>query len=264
MKTLTLFVLLFVSLALMAKEKGTLLPDIIAAESKAYKMPLAYVEQAETLYDSLKLAASGLGKDIFLKAYKGYVYLLNMGLVKKPGILSIVDFSQSNRQKRFYIIDLKAVKLFMNTYVLHGKNSGDEMATSFSNVVDSYKSSLGFLITSDTYTGDAGYSLRFRGMEPGINDNVRSRSIIVHGSKFINEQIAKRGKVSKSLGCPAVPMAQTKRIINAIKGGTVYFIYHPNDYYHSSSPILNAYIPEPALLPSMPVNAEDCMVVRCD
>ena len=57
------------------------------------------------------------------------------------------------------------------------------MATSFSNLPDSYKSAVGFMLTDDTYNGHCGYSLRFNGVEPGFNDRIRNRAIIVHGKK---------------------------------------------------------------------------------
>ena len=38
------------------------------------------------------------------------------------------------------------------------------------------------MITAETYTGKAGLSMRFDGVERGINDRVRSRDIVLHGS----------------------------------------------------------------------------------
>lgn len=209
-------------------------------EAQLYKMPVAYIKAATELYQQLQLQQKGLEKDIFVKAYKGYLHLQAQGLVHNADMLSIADFSQSNQNKRLYIINLRTRSLMMHTYVSHGKNSGNVMATSFSNVNNSNKSVLGFLLTADTYMGANGLSLRFRGMEKGINDMVTTRAIVVHGSKFVNEQeLARRGEMVNSLGCPAVPMAQSKTIIEAIKGGSVYFIYHPDEMYANRSPILN-------------------------
>lgn len=138
-------------------------------------------------------------------------------------------------------MDLKAGRLLFNTFVSHGKNSGEEYATSFSNVKESNKSSLGFLVTAETYNGKAGYSLRFDGMEPGINDKVRYRDIVFHGSKFVNQQrVEDRGMIGKSLGCPAVPYEVHRKIIEVIKGGSCFFINHPDEVYAHTSPILNA------------------------
>jgi hypothetical protein len=70
---------------------------------------------------------------------------------------------------------------------------------------------------------------------------VTQRAIVLHGSKFVNErEFARRGEMVNSLGCPAVPMAQSKAIIQAIRGGSVYFIYHPDENYARRSAILNA------------------------
>jgi|GEM_PF-412238 len=209
-------------------------------------LPIDLQQKADVIYDSLQLNKVGLERDIFYKGYKGYLYFLYQGLLSNVNVMTIADFSQSSKNKRLYVIDLSKMELAFNTYVSHGKNSGGEMATSFSNIKDSYKSTLGFMITADTYVGAAGYSLRFNGMEPGINDRVRFRDIIVHGSKFVNAEKAEEdGKVGNSLGCPAVPMAVCKKIIDYIKGGSMYFIYNPDEYYNATSPVLNATLVAP-------------------
>ena len=209
-------------------------------------------QRADVIFDSLHLNNAGLERDVFYKAYKGYIYLLYKGQVSNPNILSIADFSQSSKNKRLYIIDLAHHKLTFNTWVSHGRNSGHEMATSFSNLPDSYKSAVGFMLTDDTYIGHCGYSLRFNGVEPGFNDRIRNRAIIVHGSRYVNEdQANEEGRVGNSLGCPAVPLAECHAIIDFIKGGTVYFIYTPNEDYNIASPILNGtLVVPPTLIPA--------------
>ena len=66
-----------------------------------------------------------------------------------------------------------------NTYVAHGRNSGNEFATVFSNESSSNKSSLGFYATGEIYQGKHGESLRLDGLEAGINNNARSRAIVI-------------------------------------------------------------------------------------
>lgn len=202
--------------------------------------------KADDIFETLKLNCIGIEREVFYKAYKGYTYLLYKGLVNNPDILTVADFSQSSKNKRLYVIDLANRKVAFNTFVSHGKNSGSEMATSFSNLKDSYKSTIGFMLTDDTYKGNCGYSLRFNGMEPGINDGIRNRDIIVHGSRYVNENKADEdGRVGNSLGCPAVPMSECRQIIDFIKGGTVYFIYTPDEYYNTTSAIINGAIIAP-------------------
>jgi hypothetical protein len=195
----------------------------------------------DSIYSLIGLENYGLEKEAFFFACKGYQFLLNKGALKKKNLLTICDYSQSSNNKRLYVIDLATNTVLYNTYVSHGKNSGEEFATSFSNVENSNKSSLGFLVTDDTYHGVAGYSMRFLGMEAGINDHVRSRNIVFHGSRFVNEAVMQeRGIIGRSLGCPAVPNGMQKEIIDVIKGGSCFYIYNPAAWYTHTSRILNA------------------------
>ena len=81
-------------------------------------------------------------------------------------------------------------EILINTVVSHGRNSGQLMAESFSNKPESYKSSLGFFKTAETYFGKHGYSLRIDGLEKGINDQARNRAIVIHGADYAKEEFA--------------------------------------------------------------------------
>ena len=63
----------------------------------------------------------------------------------------ITDFSLSSKENRMWVIDMVNKKVVLQTLVAHGRNSGDDMATKFSNQSESYQSSLGFYITGETY-----------------------------------------------------------------------------------------------------------------
>lgn len=191
------------------------------------------------VYDELKLADLGLSRYAFDYALKGYNFLLSSGKLKNDEILSIVDFSQLSSKKRLYVIDLKNKKLLFNTYVSHGRNSGREMASEFSNEPESNKSSLGFYVTGDTYVGKHGYSLRLLGEEKGINDNANSRAIVMHCAPYVSEGAIKiQGFIGRSLGCPALPQEVYKPIIEKVKNGSCLFLYSPDKYYADHSDIL--------------------------
>lgn len=192
------------------------------------------------LYDSLDLDQVGLKKEVLNYAYEGYHRLLEKGLIKHPGILTVVDFSQSSKNKRLYLIDMDNYMLLMNTYVAHGKNSGEEFATHFSNKPESLQSSLGFYVTRSTYNGKHGLSLRMEGLEKGFNDNAMERAIVLHGSAYSDANFVRsRGYLGRSWGCPAVPENKKTEIINLIKEGTCLFIYHPTESYLHGSTLLN-------------------------
>ncbi len=193
------------------------------------------------MYERLDLENAGLSLDAFSYALSGYLTLLEKGKLQNPYTLTICDFSQSSKNKRLYIIDLKEMKILWNTYVAHGRRSGGEFAQSFSNTPKSHKSSLGFYITENTYYGAHGLSLRINGLEKGINDQAKARNIVIHGSDYVGDDFLENNPFTgRSFGCPAVPEEEKAAIINVIKGGSCLFIYHPTKQYLSVSKILKS------------------------
>jgi hypothetical protein len=187
----------------------------------------------------MNLDSLGLSQTAFDYALQGYNDLVSNGELKNDHILSIVDFSLPSTKKRLFVIDMTNGKLLFNTYVSHGRNSGKEMATEFSNDANSFKSSLGFYVTGNTYSGEHGYSLRLDGKESGINDNAASRDIVMHAADYVNENVIKaKGFLGRSLGCPAVPAALHKAIINTIKDGSCLFLYSPDTFYITHSKMI--------------------------
>jgi len=210
-----------------------------AAVKKAFEVKMV-IRQAMTLYDSMKLEKSGLNQKAFEYAWRGYHNLVKQGKLKKTSVLSICDFTQKSSNKRMYVIDVAHKKLLYNTYVSHGMNSGVEYATSFSNKANSYKSSLGFFITTKTYSGRNGLSLKVQGIEKGYNDLAAKRHIVLHGSDYISPEYLKdNGEMGRSLGCAAIPNAMSPKIIKTIKNGSCLFIYHPTVKYLKYSSVIN-------------------------
>jgi hypothetical protein len=213
---------------------------VVVKDSVSHPDTLDAVSRFSVLFDQMNLDSLGLSQDAFNYGVKGYLDLVSNGTVKNDHILSIVDFSLPSSKKRLFVIDVLSGKLLFNTFVSHGRNSGQEMATEFSNDVNSFKSSLGFYVTGSTYSGEHGYSLRLDGKEAGINDNAYDRSIVMHAANYVNEKVIKaKGFIGRSLGCPAVPPSLHKAIINTIKDGSCLFLYSPNSYYISHSTLLN-------------------------
>lgn len=191
------------------------------------------------LFDSLHLDEIGLSYEALNYAYLGYLQLKEQGALVNDAVLSICDFSQSSAKKRLYIIDVKNFKVLKNTFVAHGRNSGLQYATDFSNTPESLQSSLGFFVTKGTYTGKHGMSLRLDGKEAGFNHKAEERAIVVHGADYIGKHRLGAPYMGRSFGCPAVPQQEANEVINTIKNGTCLFIYHPNKKYLNSSKLLN-------------------------
>lgn len=212
----------------------------VAVSHPLFTEPSFTATAAPVLYTTINLQQYGLSQEVFDYAWKGYEKLLSKGMISRSNYLTICDFSQSSKQKRLYIIDVENQQLVTNTYVAHGKNSGAEYATSFSNKPESLQSSLGFYITDRTYIGQHGLSLRLNGVDPGYNDKALARTIVIHGAAYVDAARVRSGVfMGRSWGCPAVPQKESAEIITTIKNGTCLFIYHPGKTYLLGSKILN-------------------------
>lgn len=193
------------------------------------------ISEFQTLYDEMNLDGI-VNYNAFEQTMKGY-FKLN---IKNKDIITLIDFSRPSTEERMYIFDMRHKRLLSRSYVSHGRNSGGNYATSFSNEVGSFKSSLGFYLTENTYNGKNGYSLILNGLEKGINDKAKERAIVIHGAAYSNPStILSSGRLGRSLGCPALPLAVSKSIINTIKEGTLLYIYANNSNYMAQSQILS-------------------------
>lgn len=188
----------------------------------------------KSVYDSLHLNIKGLSAQAYEYAKKGFDFLQQEGKLINDSIISIIDFSLPSSEKRLFVIDIKNYNVLFQTLVAHGRNTGKELANTFSNKASSFMSSPGFYITGPTYEGKNGYSLKLEGVESGINDNAFERGIVVHGAPYVSQDLVNaQGYIGRSQGCPAVPVQYAESIINTIKNGSCLFIFHPSYISHS-------------------------------
>jgi hypothetical protein len=210
--------------------------------SGASDHPDTFADETRVLYQSIDFAGNEKPDfELFMKAMSGYYQLREADKLSGKDILTLIDFSKSGNEKRMWVIALNTKKVLYHSLVAHGRNSGDVYASKFSNTSNSNKSSLGFYVTGSTYIGKHGVSLKLHGQEKGINDQAEARAIVIHGADYVSESFIKKvGRLGRSLGCPAIPMALHKELIQKIAGGTCLFIYYPDESYLSSSPLLRA------------------------
>ena len=192
---------------------------------------------AENLY--VALADSDLEYEPFEKALKGYLKLQKEGKIEENSYLTVIDMSISANRNRFFLIDVENKKIIHKSIVAHGRNSGGEFAKFFSNKIGSFKSSIGFYRTAETYQGKHGLSLRLDGLEYS-NNNARERAIVIHAADYVSSVfIQKNGRLGRSLGCPSLPQKNYDQIVHKIKNGSLLFIYYPEDNYLKNSTLAN-------------------------
>ena len=195
-----------------------------------------FEEHILNLYGEIRLQELTLDFEVFRMAMVGYYALKKEGALSGKDLISIIDFARPSTEKRFYTIDLRNREVKYHTYVAHGRNTGQNMATEFSNIPHSNQSSLGFYVTGETYVGSKGYSLRLDGMETSFNDKIRSRAVVMHAADYATESWIKRyGRLGRSQGCPALPPHLSREVIDTIKGKTAIFTYYPDETYLSGS-----------------------------
>ena len=150
------------------------------------------------------------------------------GVAGRSGLLTVIDYSLPSTSPRLWVLDLARQRVLFHELVAHGAGSGDVFATRFSNTADSRESSLGLFLTGGTYEGGNGYSLRLRGLDPGLNDRAEQRNIVMHGAWYVSADHARQyGRLGRSWGCPALPLAVARQVIDAIKDGSFVFSYSP-------------------------------------
>ena len=168
-------------------------------------------------------------KDLSYEAYKaaidGYRSYKTDGKIISDTI-AIIDYDLPSTKKRLFILDVPNNKIIYSSLVAHGKNSGGNVATVFSNINGSHKSSVGFFKTRETYVGKHGMSLRLDGLEKGINDNARNRNIVIHKADYVSDEfITKYSRLGRSHGCPALPEKDYEKVFDLLSRNILLYIH---------------------------------------
>ena len=220
-------------------ESASKVDAIPSKELKIENTSIAFENHIKAMYQKLNLRKAELEYAPFKTAYVGYLNLKAKKELKKE-ILTVLDFTKSSRFERMWIIDMKNQKLVRRELVAHGKNSGHDMVTSFSNKLHSNQSSMGFYVTDAPYIGNNGISMLINGMDKGYNCQARNRAVVMHGADYVNPRTMNHnGRLGRSFGCPAVEMHKAQEIIDYVKDGSCLFIYYKDKKYLSSSKWIN-------------------------
>lgn len=235
------FITVFFAFTTTDGHNNSVLNSIPETLTEASSISLTLDEEITQLYDVfVENNPSVPNLASFKNGMTGYYKLADKNLIDKQ-ILTIIDFSISSKEERMWVMDMSNNTILFHTVVSHGKNTGGEFATEFSNKVNSLQSSLGFFITGETYYGKNGLSLFIDGMEKQFNSRARERYVVIHGADYANPSSIKHlGRLGRSYGCPAVPRALTQDIIDVIKNKSVLYIHSADKTYSENSKMIQA------------------------
>ena len=117
-------------------------------------------------------------------------------------LVIFINFRIPSNKFRFFIYDLKNDKILEKAIVAHGSGSVVKGRNDlvFSNVENSYQSSLGKYQIGSSYVGAFGKSYRLIGLDK-TNSNASKRAIIIHPYYCISD-VETQNLACLSLGCP--------------------------------------------------------------
>jgi hypothetical protein len=170
----------------------------------------------------------------------------NPAQVKKP-LLYFVDYGLPSTEPRGYVFDMDVLKVVDGPFmVAHGRGSAspkDAIPTRFSNVPNSYATSLGLYVAQETYGfrgRAAGKSyrsigLKLEGVSEGFNDNARARKVVAHGAPYVTPN-----RAGRSEGCPAIEQSRARKLLPALANGAMVFLFAPDEKWMESDPWVTA------------------------
>ena len=201
--------------------------------------PAAVQASATIPLRDAELARRGPRREVLDLALNARECARARGRIDSP-LLTVIDYSLPSVQKRLWVIDVASGTILFHELVAHGRNSGENLAVSFSNENGSKKSSLGLFRTADVYDGAHGITLRLVGLENGVNDRAEERAIVIHGAVYVSDgHIRKLGRLGRSWGCPALDVAVARTVIERIRGGSALFVYYPDPDWLRTSEFLH-------------------------
>lgn len=193
----------------------------------------SFLAWAESLYERRlrdgryvfdAIVSQGVPREALHLIFRMFDY--NEGGIPNTTYAVLVDYSLISTRKRFYLLNLWTAKV-ETFFVSHGIRSGVLETRYFSNLQDSWQSSLGFYYAKDSYISSKnGLSLYLQGIDRS-NNNAKLRNIVLHGAKYVSEEfIAQNGRLGWSEGCFAVELLYVKNLVDLLKNGSILLSYH--------------------------------------
>ena len=116
----------------------------------------------------------------------------------------LIDMHMNSGKKRLFVYDLDSMKVVSSGLVAHGSGSNTEYRDSlvFSNVPNSYCTSIGKYKIGASYIGNFGKSYKLHGLDP-TNNKAFERLVVLHRYSCVPD-VEQPYEICNSLGCPMV------------------------------------------------------------
>lgn len=146
-------------------------------------------------------------------------YDQNISKFPNKAYITIIDYKKRSNLQRMFVINMAsgAVEKYRTTHGVGSDTNDNGYAESYGNVINSGKSSLGYVRTAEIYWGKFKRSVRLDGLS-NTNSNLRERAVVLHGWDNAHEKDVKQGL---SWGCPALDWAVKDGVIDKVAEGSL-------------------------------------------
>ena len=117
-------------------------------------------------------------------------------------LVFLIDMRIPSQNYRFFVVDLEKDSITEKGLVAHGAGSVSGDSLVFSNVPESYQSSLGKYKIGAKYAGNFGKSYKLHGLDK-TNNNAYKRYIVLHPYSCVPD-VEQEFPICESLGCAMV------------------------------------------------------------
>jgi len=173
----------------------------LSLQSCAFDAPMDNLEAEKSREDSLFFA-----NRLALKIKGTHQYLKNNPSFNKQYAV-LIDMKVNSGKARLFVVDLTTDRIVSKGLVAHGSGSNTLIRDSlvFSNVPNSYKTSIGKYKIGASYPGRFGKSYKLHGLDAS-NSNAFDRFIVLHRYSCVPDE-EQSYEICNSLGCPMVSEA---------------------------------------------------------
>ena len=183
----------------------------------------AQVPASNTEDSTIPVIESDYDSTRFLKTLPQQIESVKTYIKSKGGIYSnqkaiLIDMKIPSKYFRLFVVDLKTNQIISKGLCAHG--SGSEIAGTdslqFSNIPNSYMTSLGFYKIGGSYTGSFGKSYKLAGLEKS-NNKAAERAIVLHRYSCVPDE-EQYYPICNSLGCAMLSENYFEELIPIIDG----------------------------------------------
>ena len=200
-KLFSVFLLLF---SFTTANSEPVYPNLIAKTNEVPLKDTGFKKVKDTSYNQIDTKLKAAAARLRLKVAMARQYCIANNF--NTNIVFMVDMAIPSGKNRFFVYNLEKDTVEFTALVSHGSgsykaNCDDQLV--FSNLPNSYATSLGRYKIGDSYKGAYGLSYKLFGLD-STNNKAFQRAIVLHADRYVPDKETYPYHIFESSGCPTV------------------------------------------------------------